>query len=184
MKTKIGGKNALYPSLTVLAGANVNGKANFITVAHVGIATMNMITLSMAKNRYTSGGIKENKTFSVNIPSRLLVAETDYCGLFSGKDTDKSALFEVFYGELKTAPMIMGCPVNMECKLYDIVDFPTHDLIVGEVFETYVDESALSDGAIDIIKVDPLLFEMSSKKYWSLGGEVANCWSIGKDLKR
>jgi len=184
MKTKIGGKNALYPSLTVLVGANVDGKANFATVAHVGIATMQLITLSLAKNRYTTSGIKENKTFSVNIPSRKVVAETDYCGLVSGQNTDKSSLFKVFYGELKTAPMIMECAVNMECKLHDIIEFPTHDLVVGEPFETYVDESALTDGAIDITKVDPLLFEMASKKYWSIGGAVANCWSAGKELKK
>lgn len=184
MKKKIGGKNALYPSLTILAGANVNGKPNFNTIAHVGIATMNSITLSMRKDRYTSIGIKENKTFSVNIPSRQLVTETDYCGIFSGKNTDKSTLFEVFYGDLKTAPMIKSCPINMECKLYDIIDFPTHDLIVGEVVETYVDESVLTDGAIDITKVDPLLFEMASMKYWSIGKEIAKCWSIGKELKK
>jgi flavin reductase (DIM6/NTAB) family NADH-FMN oxidoreductase RutF len=184
MTTKIGAKHALYPSMTVLAGANVDGKPNFNTIAHVGIATMSMITLSMAKGRYTSSGIKENKTFSVNIPSRKLVAETDYCGLVSGKNTDKSTLFEVFYGELKTAPMINGCPINMECKLYDIVEFPTHDLFIGEVIETYVDESVLTDGSIDIIKADPLLFEMASMKYWSMGGEIAKCWSVGKDLKK
>lgn len=184
MKTKTGGKNALYPTLTVLAGANVDGKPNFCTVAHVGIATMNMITLSLAKNRYTGGGIKENKTFSVNIPSREIAAETDYCGLVSGKDTSKSGLFEVFYGELETAPMIKSCPVNMECRLYNIVELPTHDLIIGEIFETYVDDSALTYGALDIKKVDPLLFEMASKKYWSIGGEIAQCWSVGKELKK
>jgi len=42
--------------------------------------------------------------------------ETDFCGIMTGKKTDKAALFEVFYGELKTAPMIRQCPVNMETE--------------------------------------------------------------------
>ena len=49
-----------------------------------------------------------------------MISETDYCGLVSGRKTDKSNIFNVFYGELETAPMIMECPVSIECKLFDI----------------------------------------------------------------
>jgi flavin reductase (DIM6/NTAB) family NADH-FMN oxidoreductase RutF len=98
MKTKLGVKNLLFPTPTILVGAKVNGKANYITVAHCGIAAMTHITISLRKGRYTSIGIKENKTFSVNIPSDEMVKETDYCGLVSGKDVDKSTLFDNFYG--------------------------------------------------------------------------------------
>jgi len=123
-------------------------------------------------------------TFSVNIPSRDLVKETDYVGIVSGKKTDKSGLSDVFYGETKTAPMISSCPVVMECRLERVVDFPTHDVFVGEILETYADKSVLTDGKIDIRKVNPLLFDMNSVKYWSLGEEVANCWNIGKQMKK
>jgi flavin reductase (DIM6/NTAB) family NADH-FMN oxidoreductase RutF len=186
MKKRLGGVNALYPSLTTLVGATVNGKPNFITIAHVGIlnhAKPQLISLGMGKTHYTNQGIKENKTFSVNIPSETLVVETDYAGIFSGKKHDKSRLFEIFYGELKTAPMIGECLINMECKLYDLYDTPTHDVFIGEIADTYVEESALKDGAVDVSTLKPLLFDMSSRKYWSLGGEVAKCWHIGKELK-
>ncbi len=184
MKEKIGGVNALYPTPTTLVGASVGGKPNFITIAHIGIMTLNHISLGIAKAHYTNAGIKENKTFSVCLPSENLVKETDYCGIMTGKNTDKAALFDVFYGELETAPMIRECPVCMECKLAGIVDFPHHDVFVGEVIQTHADESVLSDGKIDIARLKPLLFDMSSKKYWALGGEVAKCWSIGKEIKR
>ncbi|CAB5127443.1 flavoredoxin [Olavius algarvensis associated proteobacterium Delta 3] len=59
------------------------------------------------------------------------MVETDYCGLKTGKKIDKAALFDVFYGELETAPMIRQCPVNMELKLHDVLDFRTHDIFVG-----------------------------------------------------
>lgn len=183
MKEKLGPVNALYPTPTVLAGALVGGKPNFITIGHIGIMTHRHVSLGMNKMHYTNAGIRENKTFSVCLPSESLVVETDYCGTMSGKKTDKAALFDVFYGELKTAPMIRQCPVCMECRLDRIIDFSTHDVFVGEVAQTFADESVLSGEKIDISKLRPLLFDMNGKKYWSLGGVVAPCWNIGKKLK-
>jgi flavin reductase (DIM6/NTAB) family NADH-FMN oxidoreductase RutF len=185
---RLGVVNALYPMPTTLVGATVAGRPNFITIAHVGIMNHGkpqFISLGMAKVHYTNAGIKENKTFSVCIPSEDLMVKTDYCGITTGKTTDKAALFELFYGELKTAPMILACPVCMECRLERIVDFPTHDVFVGEIVETYARESVLGkDGGVDIAKLKPLLFDMSSKKYWSLGKALGNCWNAGKQLKR
>ncbi len=187
MKKTLDGINALYPTPTVIVGAMVNGKPNYITIAHIGIvnhARPYLISLSSAKVHYTNAGIKQNKAFSVNIPSQQLVIETDYAGLVSGKNTDKSELFEIFHGQLENVPMIKECPINMECRLYDVYDTPTHDLLIGEIVETYADESVLSEGKIDLTKLKPLLFDMSSIKYWSVGEVVADCWKIGKQLKK
>jgi flavin reductase (DIM6/NTAB) family NADH-FMN oxidoreductase RutF len=183
MKEKIGATNALYPTPTTLVGAMVKGKPNFITIAHIGIMTYNYISLGMGKRHYTNSGIREYKTFSVCLPSENLVVETDYCGIMTGEKTDKAALFHIFYGELETAPMIEQCRVCMECRLDQIVDFPTHDVFIGEIVQTYADESVLSDRTLDVSKLKPLLFDMNSKKYWSLGGEIAKCWNVGKQLK-
>ena len=187
MKKKLGGINVLYPTPTTIVGAIVDGKPNFITIAHIGIvnhAKPYLISLSMAKPHYTNAGIKENKAFSVNIPSENLVVETDYVGLVSGKKMDKSTVFEIFYGNLEKAPMIALCPINMECKLYDIYDTPTHDLFIGEIIETHADESVLKDGKVDLAMLKPLLFDMSSIQYWSIGNALANCWNVGKKMKQ
>ena len=186
MKKTLNAINVLYPTPTVLVGAMVDGKPNFITIAHVGIvnhARPYLISLSSAKAHYTNAGIKANNAFSVNIPSENLVVETDYVGLVSGKKTDKSGLFEIFQGQVENAPMIKQCPVNMECRLYDIYDTPTHDLFIGEIVQTHADESVLTDGKIDLAKLKPLLFDMSSIKYWSVGEVVADCWKVGKQMK-
>jgi len=183
MKVKLGAKNCLYPMPTTLVGANVNGKPNYITIAHVGIMDLGSISLGMNKAHYTNGGIKENGTFSVNIPSVDMVKVTDYCGLVSGKRVDKAALFESFYGRLGTAPMIEGCPINMECRLIQTVDFPRHDVFVGEIVETYCDEQCLTDGVVDFSKVRPILFTMNDRGYWKLGERFAQAWSIGKEFK-
>ena len=184
MKLNLGAKNCLYPSLTTLVGAMVNDKPNFLAIAHVGIMTLKEISLGINKKHYTNAGIKANKTFSVNIPSESLIKETDYCGIVSGKDIDKSALFEVFYGELQTAPMIMECPINMECRLIKTIDFQSHDVFIGEPVATYCDEEIITDGLVDIAKLKPILFEMHTVHYYSIGKRLAKCWNIGKDLKK
>ena len=182
----IGTVNALYPMPTTLVGAMVNDKPNFLAVAHVGIlnhGTPQYLSIGLHKSHYSNSGINENRTFSICLPAEGLMVETDYCGIMTGKKTDKAALFEIFYGELKTAPMIRQCPVNMELKLHDVLDFSTHDIFVGELVQTYADESVILGGTIDITKLKPLLFDMASKQYWSLGQPLGKCWNAGKSLK-
>ena len=182
MKEKLGARNALYPLVTTIVGTVVDGKPDFATIAHVGIAHLNGITLGMGRVHLTNEGIKANRTFSVSLPSEDMVELTDHIGMVSGRKEDKSGLFEVFYGELDTAPMIQDCKVTMECRLIEHVELPTHDLFVGEVVGTYANVEVLTNGAVDIAKLKPLLFDMSSRKYWSLGEPVAKCWSVGKDF--
>ncbi len=183
----LGPVNALYPMPTTLVGAVVNGKPNFLAVAHVGIlnhGTPQFLSIGLAKMHYTNGGIHENREFSICLPSEDLMVETDYCGIMTGKNTDKAALFDVFYGELKAAPLIRQCPVNMALKLHQVIDFPTHDIFVGELVGTHADDAVLTEGHIDVAKLRPLMFDMASKKYRALGGELGNCWNVGKSLKK
>jgi flavin reductase (DIM6/NTAB) family NADH-FMN oxidoreductase RutF len=183
MKTEVGAKNCLYPMPTTLVGALVNGKPNYITIAHVGIMDPGTVSLGMSKAHYTNAGIRENGTFSVNIPSVKLVRETDYCGLVSGKNLDKAELFRAFYGKLKTAPMIEECAINMECRLIKTVDFPNHDIFMGQIIATYCDEAILTEGTVDFSKVQPILFVMNDRSYWTLGKKFAKAWNIGNELK-
>ncbi len=180
MKVKLGEKNCLYPMPTTLVGALVNGKPNYVTIAHVGIMDLTSVSLGMSKNHYTNQGIKENKTFSINIPSTKMVKETDYCGLVSGKTKDKTTLFKTFYGILETAPMIEQCAINMECQLVKTVDFPNHDIFIGRIVETYCDENVQKDGIVDFGKVQPILFVMNDKSYRKLGSRIGKAWDIGK----
>jgi len=183
----IGPVNALYPMPTTLVGATVNGKPNFLAVAHVGIlnhGAPQYLSIGLHHRHYTNAGIHASGAFSICLPSEDLMLETDYCGIVTGKNTDKAALFEVFYGELKTAPMIRECPVNMELKLHQVLTFGPHEIFVGELVQTYAADSVLTDGQIDVAKLHPLLFDMASKKYWALGKAVGDCWSAGKALKK
>ncbi|MFC2036214.1 flavin reductase family protein [Chloroflexota bacterium] len=183
MKVEFGAKNHLYPMPITLIGANVSGKPNYITIAYVGIMGRNSLSVSMNRARYTNPGIKENKTFSVNLPSVEIVKETDYCGLVSGKDVDKATLFETFYGKLETAPMVKECPINMECRLIQTLDFQLGEVFIGEIVETYISEQCLTEGLVDYTKVHPILFAMQGRGYWKLGDRFANAWEIGENIK-
>ena len=183
MKVELGPKNCLYPMPTVLVGALVNGKPNYLAVAHVGIMDPDAVSLGLNKVHYTNQGIRENKTFSVNIPSAKLVKETDFCGLVSGKQQNKAQLFKTFYGMLNSAPLIEECSINMECDLLQTIDFPHHDIFIGKVAATYCDSSVLTGGVVDLEKLQPILFAMNDRSYYSIGKKLAKAWSIGNELK-
>jgi flavin reductase (DIM6/NTAB) family NADH-FMN oxidoreductase RutF len=118
----------------------------------------------------------------VNLPSSDLLTKTDYCGLVSGANADKSKVFEVFYGTLKTAPMIRECPVALECRLVRTVDLPSHNLHIGEIVGAYADSRVIRDGKPDFSKIDPLFLTMPDNRYWTLGKHAGDAWSAGKNI--
>lgn len=184
-KKAIGARNFLYPMPTTLVGARVNGKPNYLTVAFCGViqASPPMIAVTLGKMHYTNEGIRENQCFSVNIPSRDMVEVTDYCGIVSGKRIDKSEIFETFYGKLGRAPMIRECPVNLECRLVDILDLGGQsEVFIGEIVESYAEEKYLCNELPDIEKIKPIVFSMYDNNYWVIGGHLGKAWSVGKNF--
>jgi flavin reductase (DIM6/NTAB) family NADH-FMN oxidoreductase RutF len=168
-----------------LVGAQVDGKANFMTVAWLSRVNFDppMIAVAIGASHQTPRGIRQNQTFSVCLPSADLMERTDYCGLVSGARVDKSGVFEVFYGDLETAPLIAECPLCAECVLAEIVELPSNLLIIGNVAAVHADDSILTGDRPDPAKLAPLLLTMPDNLYWSLGEPVGKAWSVGKVLK-
>ncbi|MBA7478793.1 Flavoredoxin [subsurface metagenome] len=188
-KILMGPQTLIYPMPTILVGANVDDKPNFMTVAWCGIANGEppMISVAIRHQRYTLRGIRQNLTFSVNVPSTDLVRETDYCGLTSGSKVNKveACRFKVFYGKLNSAPLIEQCPVNLECKVVHILDLGSHSLIVGRVEETHVSESCLTNGKPDVNKIRPFIFTTEpASQYQAYGEVIAKAFSIGHKIMR
>jgi flavin reductase (DIM6/NTAB) family NADH-FMN oxidoreductase RutF len=154
MKKEMIGKMSVGPSPAVIAGAFVNGKSNYLTLGACGIMSVNppLYYVSLNKAHFTNTGIKENGYFSVNIPSAELALKTDYVGLVSGRDTDKSIVFSQFLGSVEKAPMIKECPVNILCKVINVVDLPNNEVFIGDIVETYVNKECLTNGRPDIKK--------------------------------
>ena len=185
-KTKMGPHPMLWPHPTVLVGADVDGKADFAAVAWTGVAagTPPAVAIALQHHRYSLKGIRQNLTFSVNIPSRELVRETDYCGIISGAKTDKvrDCKFKVFYGKTAGAPLIEQCPINIECEVLHILNMGSHALVIGKVVETHVSEDCLTDGQPDMNKVRPFVFVPG--KYYAIGEAFADAFSVGKEIKK
>jgi flavin reductase (DIM6/NTAB) family NADH-FMN oxidoreductase RutF len=182
MKKNIGAVNALYPVPVVIIGTEVQGKPNYITIANVGIIDYTTLSISIGKGQYSSQGIKEHMTLSINIPDEDMVAKTDYVGMVSGIKTDKSKVFQNFYGELKGAPMIKEAPVSMECEVLNIIDMPKHDVFFVTPKATYCRSLVLSEGKINLSKVRPILFDVFNKEYRISGDAIATCWSVGTSV--
>jgi flavin reductase (DIM6/NTAB) family NADH-FMN oxidoreductase RutF len=187
-KIAMGPRPLIYPMPALLVGANVDGKPNFMTAAWGGIANSDppMISVAIRHQRHTNKGIRQNMTFSVNIPSIDLVSETDYCGVESGARADKvkACNFKVFYGKLENAPLIEQCPVNLECKVKHILDLGTHTLFIGKIEETHVSEDCLTEGNPDVNKVKPFAYIMGPPhQYVTMGQKIAAAFGAGKDIK-
>ncbi|MFN4216894.1 MAG: flavin reductase family protein, partial [Brevinematales bacterium] len=109
----IGAVVGLYPTPVTIVGTEIDGKVNWINIAHIGIWGVDKMLLSINKSHYTNKGLKENRTASINIVDEAMLIEADYVGIVSGKNIDKSNVFEYFTGELKGAPLIKKSPIAM-----------------------------------------------------------------------
>jgi flavin reductase (DIM6/NTAB) family NADH-FMN oxidoreductase RutF len=168
----------------VLVGANVMGKPNYMTAAWATVACMvpPMVCVAVNRDRFTLKGILKDRTFSLNIPSAGQVTETDYCGLVSGAQVDKSGVFASFYGRLGTAPMAEECPVNIECRLFRSVECGSHQLVIGEVAEIHADRSCVTDNKPDMTGIRPIIYTQSA--YWEPGRQIGKAFSAGREYKK
>ncbi|HSB34959.1 MAG TPA: flavin reductase family protein [Nitrospirota bacterium] len=173
------------PWTQTLLGSHVNGKVNFMALDWLTRVNYQpaMIGICVSTGHATNGGIRTSGEFSVNVPSADMVTITDYCGITSAKSSDKSSLFEVFYGELKAAPLIANCPLNIECKLIQAVDLPTNTFFIGEIRNIYSEVRFMTDGKPDPKKMRPFLLTMPDNRFWALGEQVGNAWKDGLKFK-
>jgi len=172
MKAKLGKLPYIYPIPIILAGALVEGKPNFTTIGDVGLMGINpaLVCISSHKEHHLNQGILQNDCFSINIPSTNLLPQVDYCGQVSGKEVDKGALFEVFFGDLELAPLIMECPVNMECRMIKEFCIQHRQIFIGEVAQTYVDTTLVSGlepkpVLADLVELDPIIYALDNRYY-------------------
>jgi flavin reductase (DIM6/NTAB) family NADH-FMN oxidoreductase RutF len=182
--TQIDNNVSIYPMPVTLAGAVVKGQANFLAIGWISRVNSRppMLAMALNKTHYTNGGIREHQEFSVNVPSIDLLDKVDYCGLVSGREADKSKLFDIFYGKLRGAPLIRECPLCLGCTLIETVSLPSNDLFIGEIVEAYADESILTAGGPDIMKMQPLTLTMPDNTYWKVGERAGRAWDAGRKL--
>ena len=180
-KKNIGSKLALYPMPVTVVGAEVNGKVNWLLVAHVGIIGHDRILISMSDKHYTNQGIIESKKLSVNLVDRKMLPKADYVGSVSGANTDKSHEFSFHWGENGT-PVIDASPLTMECNVVDIYKSDGFDNFICSIANTYAAPEVLDDnGKLDYTRLKPVLFEVPTYSYIASGEVIGKCLKLDKE---
>lgn len=171
------------PFPTALVGADVDGRPNYTTVGACGVVSLEpVLYVSLKDTHYSTAGIQANGYFSVNIPSAEMAQKADYCGVVSGKEVDKAALFTTFYDNLGKAPMIQECPVNYLCRVIQTLPIFGFEMFFGEIIAVHVSNDCLTDGKPDPEKVNPLI--MMYPGYYGLGQTVGAVFKEGAAYKR
>jgi flavin reductase (DIM6/NTAB) family NADH-FMN oxidoreductase RutF len=188
-KVRLGPRAYVYPVPIVLAGALVNGRPNYVTLGDCGIVGLRppLVYISSHRDHFTNLGILDHGTFSINFPTTGMLNRTDYCGNVSGRDVDKGALFETFFGSLGTAPLIRECPVNLECHVVKDFCIEQRQVFVGEVVETHVSLPYLrvdceGQHIADLTRLDPICYALDNR-YYRIGAPIGAGYEEGVALR-
>lgn len=176
--------NMLYPLPAVMVSCAENGKNNIITVAWAGTVCTNppMLSISVRPERFSHGMIARTGEFVVNLTTKELARVCDYCGVKSGRDTDKfkETRLTAEPAEYVGAPLIAESPVNIECRVKDILKLGSHDMFLAEVLGVHINRAYLNDkGRLELNKAEPVVY--SHGEYYGLGELLG---SFGYSVKK
>ena len=138
--------NMLYPLPAVLITvADQQGNPNIFTVAWAGTVCSDpaMVSISVRPSRYSHHMIEETGEFVINLTTRDLAFATDYCGVKSGRDVDKFKELGLHISPAAevSAPLLDESPVNIECRVTQVLRLGTHDMFVAKVVSVHADEN-------------------------------------------
>ena len=177
--------NMLYPVPPVMVSCGREGETpNIITVAWAGTICSDpaMLSISVRKERFSHDIIRDTGEFVVNLTSKKLAYAADWCGVKSGRDLDKFKEMKLtpLKSQKISAPGIEESPVNIECKVKQVVELGTHDMFIAEVVSVSVDDKLLDDkGRLDLGKAK--LVAYSHGEYFMLGEKLGKFgYSVAK----
>jgi len=143
--------NVLAPVPVVLVSCGGAGefRPNIITISWTGTVCSDppMLSISVRPERYSHQIIMTSGEFAVNLPSLAQTRITDWCGVVSGSQFDKFAetgLTAVPASRI-SCPIIMECPVNIECRVTQRLELGSHHLFLAEVVAVQVSAFLIDD---------------------------------------
>lgn len=187
-KIKWRGGALLAPMPPVMVSCGTVEKPNVLTVAWTGI--INTIPpktyISVRPSRCSYPLIKESGEFVINLTPASLVKAADFCGVRSGRDTDKLAccgLTAVPADEV-SAPMIAECPLCMECRVTDVLPLGSHDMFLADILAVHVDEALVDEaGKLHLNRAGLAAF--AHGEYFELGRKLGTFgFSVRKKPKK
>ena len=178
----------VYPIPAVMVSCGTMEKSNIITVAWTGILNTEpaMVYISVRPTRYSYNLIKEQGEFVINLTTKKLVRETDWCGVKTGAKVDKFKEMNLHKEKAKfvQCPLIKESPVSIECKVKEIKELGSHHLFIAEVLSIDADDKYIDEkGAFDISKCD--LIAYANGGYYSLDKKLGKFgFSVQKKKKK
>ena len=173
------GGNMLYPLPAVMVScASGAGEKDIVTVAWAGTVCTNppMLSISLRPERHSYHIIRESGEFVVNLVTSRLQRACDWCGVRSGRDYDKWAecrLTAEPAAKLELAPAIAESPVNIECRMRDVLELGSHHLFLADVIAVQVEEGLLdARGKLDLARAN--LTAYSHGEYFELGRRLGS----------
>ncbi len=179
----------LYPVPAVLVSCGATPEEyNLLTVAWTGTVCTNppMCSISVRPERHSYGIIRRTGEFVINLTTRRLARATDWCGVRSGRDCDKFREMGLtpVASEVVAAPLVAESPVNIECRVRQVLPLGSHDLFIAEVVGVQVDEELIdpATGRFCLERADPIVY--SHGEYFTLGEALGHFgWSVRKRKK-
>ncbi|MCM1533569.1 MAG: flavin reductase family protein [Corallococcus sp.] len=171
-KTILKGATMLAPLPVVMATVGDMQNSNIITIAWTGVVCSQpaRVYISVRHERHSYEILKNSGEFVINFVSERLLAACDYCGIRSGRDIDKFAEMKLTKtaASVVSAPLIAESPVNMECKVFSVLDLGSHDMFLADVVAVHVDDEIMTDdGKIDYVKAK--LVNYQHGEYYAIG---------------
>lgn len=139
----------LNPVPAVMVSCGDDTVNNIITIAWTGIINSDppITYVSVRKSRYSHDIIERTGEFVINLTTEKLTFAADYCGVRSGRDVDKFKEMKLTAAESKevSCPSIEESPVNIECRVMEMKEYPTHDMFIAEIVSVSVDDSLMDE---------------------------------------
>ncbi len=180
----------IYPLPAVMVSCGSTPEEyNIITISWTGTICTNppMCYISVRPERHSHAIIKKNKAFVINLTTRKLAYATDWCGVKSGRNHQKFEAMNLtpVKAQIINAPIIEESPVNIECKVKDIIPLGSHDMFIAEVVNVLADGRFFDEktGAFKLFEAEPIVY--SHGFYYELGKMIGRFgFSVKKKKKK
>jgi len=178
----------LAPVPPVLVTCGTAEQCNVLTIGWTGICATHppMTYISVRPTRHSYGMIKESGEFAVNLATADMVKAVDFCGVRSGRDTDKLAVCGLHLTEAENSdvPILAESPVSLSCKVTQIIPLGSHDMFLAEIIGAAVDAQYIdSKGRLDLQRSGLLAY--AHGEYFTLGKKLGDFgFSVRKKPRR
>lgn len=160
--TKIASALIPMPNL-IVSCCDKEGRNNALAVGSAAMISGSpcMLMIGIMPEKFSYPIIKETKEFVINVPTEEMRKQYFYLGTKSGRDEDKFEALNLVWekGKKVNAPILMGCPVNLECKVVASMTpgDSDHELFFATLETAHCDEEYLTkSGNIDWKKINTI----------------------------